>query len=47
MRWFLWPGDKACDLLHLHAPDDRQVFRLFVNMIFWGAAIVIVALALA
>lgn len=47
MRWFLWPGDKVCDLLRLQSPDDRQAFRVFSNMIIWGAVIVLTALALA
>ncbi len=47
MNWFLWPGNKVCDLVGLHDPDDRQVLRLFANMIIWGAAIVVTALALA
>ncbi len=44
MNWFLWPGDRVCDLLHLRDPDDRQAFRTFANIIIWGAAIVIAAL---
>ena len=44
MKWFLWPGDRVCDLLGLVDPDDRVGFRTFANMIIWGAAIVIAAL---
>ncbi len=47
MRWILWPGEKACDLVGLTAADDRQGFRTFVNMIVWGFAIVAAALLLA
>jgi hypothetical protein len=43
MNWFLWPGDKVCDLLRLTNPDDRQGFRIFANMIIWGAGIVVAA----
>lgn len=44
MNWFLWPGERVCDLAGLRDPDDRQVMRLFANMIIWGAVIVAVAL---
>ncbi|MBY0429595.1 MAG: hypothetical protein K2Q10_00235 [Rhodospirillales bacterium] len=47
MKWFLWPGDRVCDLLGLRDPDDRQAFRLFANMIIWGFVIVAGALILA
>lgn len=47
MNWFLWPGDKVCDLLHLTNPDDRQAMRLFANMIIWGTVIVGVAVIIA
>ena len=40
MNWFLWPGDRVCDLLNLHNPDDRQGFRTFANVIIWGVVIV-------
>jgi hypothetical protein len=46
MNWFLWPGDKVCDLLGLTDPDDRQGFRTFANMIIWGAVIVGAALVM-
>lgn len=40
MNWFLWPGETVCNLLGLRDPDDRQVMRLFANMIIWGVAVV-------
>lgn len=43
MKWFLWPGDRVCDLLGLTDPDDRQGFRTFANMIIWGIVIVCLA----
>jgi hypothetical protein len=43
MNWFLWPGDRVCDLLKLRDPDDRQAFRTFANTIIWGILIVILA----
>lgn len=43
MNWFLWPGEKACDLVGLTDPDDRLGFRLFVNLIFWNLVMVLVA----
>ncbi len=46
MNWFLWPGDRICDLVGLTDPDDRQLLRLFANMVIWGAVIVAVALLL-
>ena len=45
MNWFLWPGDRLCDLVGLREASDRQGFRTFANIIIWG--IVIVALAIA
>lgn len=44
MNWFLWPGDRVCDMLKLSDPNDRQAFRTFANMIIWGLVIVIAAL---
>jgi hypothetical protein len=46
MKWFLWPGNRLCDLLGLTDADDRQAFRLFSNMIFWSLIIVVAALGL-
>lgn len=43
MNWFLWPGNRLCDLLGLRDRDDRQAFRLFANMIFWSLVIVLAA----
>jgi hypothetical protein len=47
MNWFLWPGDRICDLLHLSAADDRQAFRTFANIIVWGVVISAAALLAA
>lgn len=47
MNWFLWPGERVCDLLGLRDPDDRQVLRLFANMVIWGTAVVAAAVLLA
>lgn len=44
MNWFLWPGDKVCDLLRLKDANDRHAFRVFANMIIWGFGIVLAAL---
>lgn len=44
MNWFLWPGDRICDLLKLREQSDRQAFRTFANMIVWGVVIVVAAL---
>lgn len=43
MNWLLWPGERVCDLVGLTDPDDRQVLRLFVNTVAWGAIVVVVA----
>lgn len=43
MNWFLWPGNRLCDLLGLRNADDRQAFRLFSNMIIWSLVIVMIA----
>jgi hypothetical protein len=45
MNWFLWPGEKLCDIVGLTKPDDRQGFRIFANMIVWGVVIVGIAVA--
>jgi hypothetical protein len=44
MNWFLWPGDRICDLLKLRDSDDRQAFRTFANLIVWGIAVVAASL---
>lgn len=46
MNWFLWPGERVCDLVGLHDPEGRIVLRLFFNMIIWGAVVVVGALLL-
>lgn len=43
MDWFLWPGERLCDLIGLTDPEDRQVLRLFANTIIWGAMVVAAA----
>jgi hypothetical protein len=43
MNWFLWPGDKLCDLFGLTRPDDRVGFRTFANVVIWGLVIVVAA----
>ncbi|HIJ62466.1 MAG TPA: hypothetical protein HPQ04_07215 [Rhodospirillaceae bacterium] len=40
MNWFLWPGDRLCDVLGLREAGDRQGFRTFANIIIWGVVIV-------
>lgn len=46
MNWFLWPGERVCDLVGLHDPEGRVVLRLFFNMIIWGTVVVLLALLL-
>ena len=44
MRFFLLPGDVACDLAKLPKQSDhRQILRAFLNTIFWGAVGTLVA----
>lgn len=43
MNWFLWPGERVCDLVGLRDPEDRQVLRMFANTIIWGAVVVAAA----
>ena len=45
MKWFLWPGERLCDLVGLKDLDDRLGFRLFANIIVWSLLIVLIALA--
>jgi hypothetical protein len=45
--WFFKPGDMVCDLIRLEKPDDRQVMRVFANMIIWGAVVVVFAIIVA
>jgi hypothetical protein len=43
MNWFLWPGERLCDLLGLKNADDRLGFRMFANVIVWSLLIVLAA----
>jgi hypothetical protein len=44
---FLLPGDLVCDAAGVPVDSDhRQVLRSFINMMFWGAAAIAVALVL-
>jgi hypothetical protein len=37
-RVFLQPGEAVCDVMKLPPDSDhRQVLRMFVNTLFWGA----------
>jgi len=38
MRFFIFPGDRAADLVGLEeGSEHRQVFRMFANTVIWGA----------
>jgi hypothetical protein len=46
-RLFLMPGSLLCDAVGLGEDSDhRQLLRMFLNTLAWGAAGVIVALLL-
>jgi len=46
-RLLLLPGSMICDVVGLREDDDhRQILRMFLNTLVWGAASVIVAVAL-
>ncbi len=37
-RFFLLPGELAADMVGLAAGSEhRQIFRMFVNTVVWGA----------
>jgi len=48
MKLFLLPGDLACDAFGVPAMSDhRQILRIFVNTLFWGAVSIAGALAVS
>ena len=48
MKLFLLPGDLAASLVGLaEGSEHRQIFRMFVNTLFWGTIGVIVAFAVS
>jgi hypothetical protein len=48
MRLFLLPGDLVCNAFGLVGESEhRQVLRSFINMMFWGAVSIGVALKIA
>lgn len=45
---FLFPGEAACHLAGLrHDDDHRQILRMFVNTLVWGATGVAIVLMTA
>ena len=48
MKYFLLPGDFLASLVGLQeGSEHRQIFRMFVNTVFWGLIGVLVALSLS
>ena len=46
LRYLVSPGDLAAELSGLRAgTESRQILRMFVNTLVWGAVGVIVAVA--
>lgn len=44
MKVFMFPGDLAASLVGLEeGSEHRQIFRMFVNTVFWGAIGVAIA----
>lgn len=44
-NFFLLPGDLVCNVAGIpHDSDHRQVLRSFINMMFWSAIAIPVAL---
>jgi hypothetical protein len=47
MRFFMLPGNLACDVAGLPADSDhRMILRMFANTMVWGAVMVGAALAI-
>jgi hypothetical protein len=45
---FLFPGEIVCGLAGLRQDnDDRQILRMFVNTLVWGAVGVAIVLTIA
>ena len=42
LRWFLAPGNLACDLVGAREEDDRAMIRTVINMLVWNLVIVLV-----
>src|SRR6516164_10722692 len=45
-KLFLLPGGLICDAIGLTEDSDRQILRMFLNTLIWGAAGVITILLL-
>lgn len=44
MKLFMLPGDLAASLVGLEEESEhRQLFRMFVNTVFWGGVGVVAA----
>jgi hypothetical protein len=44
MNWFLAPGNLICNLLNMPKDgESRMIFRSLMNMFFYGAIIVLIA----
>jgi hypothetical protein len=47
MRLFLWPGDFVANLAGLpKGSDNRLIFRMYVNVVFWGAVCTLILVLL-
>jgi hypothetical protein len=46
LKVFFLPGDIVADLLGATQSDDRVMIRTLVDMLFWNAVVVIVALVI-
>lgn len=45
MRLFLMPGDMVCNACGMQGESPhRQILRSFLNMMFWGAVAVVLAI---
>ncbi len=48
MRFLMMPGDLVCDWVGLEPnSDNRQILRMFLNTVLWGAIGVSLALRFA
>jgi hypothetical protein len=44
LRAFFLPGDLVCTTLKVGDGEDRMMIRTFVDILFWNAVVVIIAL---
>lgn len=38
-KGFLWPGDFLCDVFNVHETDNRQVLRMFLNLVIYSKVV--------